>query len=1010
MTGFFSTNTGRVTFPGEQSDDPLSYWNCQEGAYWAIKAHQTTDNATPAVVSLPTGGGKTAVMMLAAFEYGADRALIIVPSDAIRTQIKERFENLTGLNKADAFSGTTDGLEVKIHRGRPTSEEAWEEYSDADVVVSTPNSISEPYANADEDSLVLPPAGFFDLLLVDEAHHTPARGWRYVLESFDDIPQLLFTATPFRREDQPLPGDLVYHYPIQKARDEGIYHEVGLETVDGNSDQLVDTAVRTLTSLQNSNDQATLLIRTNTTGKADNLAEKYNEETPLDVCAVHSKTEDNQDKLERLREGAIDGVVVVNKFIEGIDVADLQVAVFHVPPKSFPRMMQIVGRLARKPSDEAPATIIATEEAVKSASMSEAVRQLYRDDTGWADVAEDLISEYLSVQESDKPGGAPPLDAVSPDNIRPYKTVTVYSLSDTEFEMVAQDSNSALVGSENSLGYILSTPDSMWGSITTTQESPTWGTSTILQSTAYDLHLYCVPEDSELLFEYTSDVRQANTIRSTLIHDEAAATRVTGKRLSKAMQSLSAPKFKAAGLTNVHIPSGTQPEHKLLTGSEVQGAVYHSDTRRYTHGHVFASFSADGEAVAGDSVDSEDSSSTTDTRGISSSKGAIWSNSKAGLSAFKQWCETLARKLNADREPAIQHLEDLNQGVQIDAFDEEPFSIMPYPSLLASRVSVKASSDQSWQDVEIAMGIAESVDTPSQSIEVSVSIEPVGSDIQATYDVEANDWSGAITEYQFQIPDADAHSSLPGDEFLRQYPPRFHVDANSIVTGGAKYVTETTLDEFDPSSLRMELQPAWGDYIEEDAVEKPGWWDDVDETTDLTAKWESEPIESVFCAMVETLTSRYGGEEYVLFCDDMGDEIADFIEFRTDEKQITFYHVKRSKPPGVRISYFKDIYHQTLRSLRYTYTQDLVEQLAGNQQGTSRSQVVHGEETFEEITQDFVPTDWSYTICGVHPGLRLDFDPEAGHENVGRLLSECAEQVERYNVEFGMIGPEDDQP
>ncbi|GAA0679051.1 DEAD/DEAH box helicase [Natronoarchaeum mannanilyticum] len=1008
MGTFFADYIGDITFPDNQSGSSVKYRQCQKGAYWAIKAHKTTNSNSPATISLPTGGGKTAVMMLAAFEYGVNRALIIVPSDALRGQVVDRFDELKGLNEADAFSGDTDDLEVHSHEGRPTTEDDWESHTDADVVVSTPNSVSEVYANADEEPLVLPPDGFFDLLMVDEAHHTPAPGWREVLESFDNLPQLLFTATPFRREDQPLPGELIYHYPIEEARDDCIYHEVGLDTVIGSDQELIEEAAGTLRSLQESNNQATLLARTDEISKADELLNTYSNETALELRAVHSETENNRETLEQLRDGAIDGVVVVNKFTEGLDVANLQVAVFHEPPKSFPKMVQIIGRLARKPVDGAPATIIATEEAVQSESMSEAVRQLYRDDTGWADVADELISEYLSLQQTDSSGGAPPLDAVSPDNIRPYKTVTVYTLDDTVFEPFADDSDFDVGETDHSLGYVISTPDSVWGCITTTQESPTWGTDTILQSKTYNLHLYCSPDDSDLLFEYTSDSRRAKKIRGTLVRDQTAVSQIEGKRLSKAMQSLSAPKFRAAGMNNVLVPSGTQPEHKLLTGTDVQGAVYHSDARQYTHGHVFASFDSDTEAPDSDTDESESTSSTSNTRGISNTTGSIWSNSKGGLSTFQQWCVTLAEKLTADREPAIQHFGTLNQGDSVDILDSEPFSVVPFPALLTNKVEVQDPSTRDWNNVDLAIGLDGPVQTPTSSVEVCVSVEPVNSSIQCTYDIATNQWSGEITDYQFRLPDVRTHSSLPGDEFLRKYPPRFHVDANTAVMGGAKYAAETTLDEFDPSSLIMSFQPDWSDYIDEEAKEKPLWWEyGPNPDANLAAIWDITPTESVFSAMVEILTSEYGEEEYVLFCGDMGDEIADFIDFRKEEKQITFYHCKRSYSAGVRVNYFKDIYHQTLRSLRYTYKHELVDQISDEHNRSIGSHIIRGKDIFEDIRADFVPSEWDYTICGVHPGLKLNFDPEANNENVGRLLSECTEQVERYNVDFAMVGAGD---
>jgi superfamily II DNA or RNA helicase len=37
----------------------------------------------------------------------------------------------------------------------------------------------------------------FDLVLIDEAHHVPAKTWTEILESTNEAKHFLFTATPF---------------------------------------------------------------------------------------------------------------------------------------------------------------------------------------------------------------------------------------------------------------------------------------------------------------------------------------------------------------------------------------------------------------------------------------------------------------------------------------------------------------------------------------------------------------------------------------------------------------------------------------------------------------------------------------------------------------------------------------------------------------------------------------------------------------------------------------------
>lgn len=60
--------------------------------------------------------------------------------------------------------------------------------------------------------IVEPPGDLFDLILVDEAHHSPAKTWSELLKSFPQAKKILFTATPFRRDKREIEGSLVYNY------------------------------------------------------------------------------------------------------------------------------------------------------------------------------------------------------------------------------------------------------------------------------------------------------------------------------------------------------------------------------------------------------------------------------------------------------------------------------------------------------------------------------------------------------------------------------------------------------------------------------------------------------------------------------------------------------------------------------------------------------------------------------------------------------------------------------
>src|SRR5439155_24118938 len=66
--------------------------------------------------------------------------------------------------------------------------------ADSHIVVT---NIQQLATNADK-WLTQFPDGFFNMIIVDEAHHSAATSWQKVIERFPDAKVVLLTATPFR--------------------------------------------------------------------------------------------------------------------------------------------------------------------------------------------------------------------------------------------------------------------------------------------------------------------------------------------------------------------------------------------------------------------------------------------------------------------------------------------------------------------------------------------------------------------------------------------------------------------------------------------------------------------------------------------------------------------------------------------------------------------------------------------------------------------------------------------
>jgi superfamily II DNA or RNA helicase len=236
---------------------------------------------------MPTGSGKTAVLMLTAFQERARRLLVITPSRLVRNQIASDFKELRTIRKIGALPETMRAPTVhEITRVLGTNE-AWAALEEFEVVVGTPNSISPAMT-----AVAAPPPDLFDLILIDEAHHRPAPTWDAVLKAFPGARRAAFTATPFRRDKKQVEGEIVFNYPLSRAYADGVYGQIEYVEVHPNG-QSADSAIARTTEEVFRRDEADglehyVVVRTDSRPRADQLAELYRAQTGLRLTVIHS--------------------------------------------------------------------------------------------------------------------------------------------------------------------------------------------------------------------------------------------------------------------------------------------------------------------------------------------------------------------------------------------------------------------------------------------------------------------------------------------------------------------------------------------------------------------------------------------------------------------------------------------------------------------------------------------------------------------------------------------------
>jgi len=164
-------------------------------------------------VVLPVGCGKSGLIAITPFALGARRVLVIAPGLRIRKQLAADlkansdtnfYERTYVLSAVDAFPET-----VVMESGRVNLDDLHH----CDVAVANIHQL----AGEENRWLGQVKPDFFDLILVDEAHHNVATSWQQVKERFPDARIVNFSATPTRADGQLMDGEIIYSFPVVRA-------------------------------------------------------------------------------------------------------------------------------------------------------------------------------------------------------------------------------------------------------------------------------------------------------------------------------------------------------------------------------------------------------------------------------------------------------------------------------------------------------------------------------------------------------------------------------------------------------------------------------------------------------------------------------------------------------------------------------------------------------------------------------------------------------------------------
>lgn len=206
----------------------------QVEAYVEVYNHFVTKKKTThAIVVLPTGCGKTGLISILPYNICNGRVLIIAPQLTILDTIENGLDSDNSGNfwtEREVINNPRNLPVVVRYEGRETHKEHMDS---ANIVIA---NIQKLQSRNQMALLNQYEPDFFDMIIIDEAHHAEARTWLENLQHFSSAKVIKITATAYRTDKKQLVGELVYKYKLSQAMNKG--YVKSLEKFDYVPDEL----------------------------------------------------------------------------------------------------------------------------------------------------------------------------------------------------------------------------------------------------------------------------------------------------------------------------------------------------------------------------------------------------------------------------------------------------------------------------------------------------------------------------------------------------------------------------------------------------------------------------------------------------------------------------------------------------------------------------------------------------------------------------------------------------
>lgn len=900
----------------------------QIAALYSILSHMKISNNLATVV-MPTGTGKTETMMSTMIAAQCERLLVTVPSDALRTQIAEKFITLGLLRDFGIVGVLAKYPKVGvIYEGFKEKEELESFLSHCNVVVTTMQLLT--LMDKEKQNLL---SAMCTNVFIDEAHHVKARSWESFRKIFDNDKIIQFTATPFRNDGKNLDGNIIFNFPLSEAQKDGYFTKIEFIPIKEYSSQkadqlIVEEAVKRLEADIERGLPHILMARCANKNRAISIFKMYEKYEHLNPTVIYSKIENEKVIFESIKQKKHRIIVCVDMLGEGFDLPELKIAALHDIKKSLPITLQFTGRFTRTKHDRelGNAAFIAN---IADLNVSGALEDLYSSDADW----NELLANYSNASIENEVNYKDFLEGFSNlnesnfsfQNIKPKLSTVVYKSNTNKwyprtlrglycespnYEYAFFDVNE----SENVAVIVYAKKNRLDWLSDKSAFNLNWSLLIFIWDPVHKL-LYINSSDNESLYKNLAESVVQNPVL------------INKMDVFKALNNIKRIKLQNVGLK---LFLGKDIRYRMSVGSDIGEALPLTEKQRSQKAYLVGAGFEEGNPV---------------NIGCSY-KGRIWTKRQGNIKSLKDWCINVGEKLintNIDANEVLKEclvptmiskmpkLVPINVDWDYEIYNEAETRcqfILGNLSYNLSEVELKINKYEI--DSEIYMVLKSDIFT----IPICFTV------------FKKNDYDQAYPDYKFEVLSDDDVKVHYGTkkyslvEFLEIYTPTIWFADGSILTGNEYIQLKHTINLYDKELL---ISHDW---------------------TNTNIAKESQRVKPKRSdSMQYQFIKKLKLEGYhIIYDDDGSGEIADIVTIKEEDHiiKIQMYHLKYAKDGRVSnsIGNLYEVCGQAQKSTQWKYKDGkeffnhLLRRKTKTYNKSSCSRIEHGSEEDLEILKD----------------------------------------------------------